>query len=219
MERDAKRDLTICDKATLGPLEVVAEVRPAGPMGMPSVQFYAVISKSAIERHGSLAGQNKIVADLITDRADAVFFAEAREALPHWIQRAEAAESRVKELEQTVVDMRDRVILERERREQAEAACAAMRKALESIADWNDDRSPEGIYRAIEIADQALSTTAGRDYVERLKKLELVAEAVREYRDYAWKPYNHRTFSQEVLGSLKKRVCDSLTALDGDGNG
>ena len=135
------------------------------------------------------------------------------------VQRAEAAESRVKELEQTVVDMRDRVILERERREQAEAACAAMRKALESIADWNDDRSPEGIYRAIEIADQALSTTAGRDYVERLKKLELVAEAVREYRDYAWKPYNHRTFSQEVLGSLKKRVCDSLTALDGDGNG
>ena len=135
------------------------------------------------------------------------------------MNRAEAAESRVKELEQTVVDMRDRVILERERREQAEAACAAMRKALESIADWNDDRSPEGIYRAIEIADQALSTTAGRDYVERLKKLELVAEAVREYRDYAWKPYNHRTFSQEVLGSLKKRVCDSLTALDGDGNG
>ena len=105
MERDAKRDLTICDKATLGPLEVVAEVRPAGPMGMPSVQFYAVISKSAIERHGSLAGQNKIVADLITDRADAVFFAEAREALPHWIQRAEAAESRVRELEAALVDI------------------------------------------------------------------------------------------------------------------
>ena len=69
------------------------------------------------------------------------------------------------------------------------------------------------------IIESVLSTTAGRDYVERLKKLELVAEAVREYRDYAWKPYNHRTFSQEVLGSLKKRVCDSLTALDGDGNG
>ena len=51
-------------------------------------------------------------------------------------------------------------------------------------------------------------------YVE---KLELVAEAVREYKNYAWKPYNHRTFSQEALGSLEKRVCDSLAAMDGDG--
>ena len=41
------------------------------------------------------------------------------------VQRAEAAESRVRELEQRVVDMRDRVLLERERREQVEASCAA----------------------------------------------------------------------------------------------
>ena len=40
----------------------------------------------------------------------------------------------VRELEQTVVDMRDRVILERERREQVEAQAAAMREALEKAA-------------------------------------------------------------------------------------
>ena len=50
---------------------------------------------------------------------------------------------------------------------------------------------------------------------ERLKKLECLAEAVREYRDYAWKPYNHRTCSQEAIESLETRVCDFLTALDG----
>ena len=42
------------------------------------------------------------------------------------MNRAEAAESRVRELEQRVIDMRDKVILERERREQVEASCAVM---------------------------------------------------------------------------------------------
>ena len=55
----------------------------------------------------------------------------------------------------------------------------------------------------------------GGDLRRRLEKLECLAEAVREYRDYAWKPYNHRTFSQEAIESLETRVCDFLTALDG----
>ena len=46
----------------------------------------------------------------------------------------EATESRVRVLEQLVVDMRDRVLLERERREQVEAQAAAMREALEKAA-------------------------------------------------------------------------------------
>ena len=47
---------------------------------------------------------------------------------------------RVQELEQRVVDMRDRVLLERERREQVEAQAAMMRKALEYVALWLERR-------------------------------------------------------------------------------
>ena len=46
---------------------------------------------------------------------------------------------RVQELEQRVVDMRDRVLLERERREQVEAQAAAMRDVLE-LSDYKGER-------------------------------------------------------------------------------
>ncbi len=96
--RDLSKDMEICKAATPGPMVVVAEVRPSGPMAVPSVQFYAVESKSVIERYGSLAGKNKIVVDLITDHADAIFFAEAHEGWPETIRRCLAADAEVQRL-------------------------------------------------------------------------------------------------------------------------
>ena len=106
-----------------------------------------------------------------------------------------------------------------------EASCAVMRDALNKWKllahfmnppdDWRTGESLASLCQECILAgEQALSTTAGYDLLRRLEKLELVAEAVREYKNYAWKPYNHRTFSQEALGSLEKRVCDSLAAMD-----
>ena len=108
----------------------------------------------------------------------------------------------VRELEQTVVDMRDRVILERERREQVEAQAAALQEALRKATgalnapthEANDlncqDWPPGEVCRgcagddqrelAIKQIEAALSATAGTDLLRRLEKLERLAVAARE---------------------------------------
>ena len=110
------------------------------------------------------------------------------------VQRAEAAESRVRELEQSVVDMRDRVILERERREQVEAQVAAEEDEVE--------------LKSIALAD--LTSRMGQ-MVERLKKLEQVAKAAQTLK-------THRTRGSDT-GDHWKIFYRAIVDLDGDGNG
>ena len=144
----------------------------------------------------------------------------------------EAAESRVRELEASCAAMREVLELSDYKGERLSIVAGEDRPVrllcdqygygavMDSAArQWRNKLGSYGdgalmVGHSAAVVRAALSTTAGYDLLRRLEKLELVAEAVREYKNYAWKPYNHRTFSQEALGSLEKRVCDSLAAMD-----
>lgn len=67
--RDLKKDLELCEKATSG----AWESSPAGNWYGAEVNYWQVSSDHAI------------VADLINNKYDAEFIAEAREALPYWL--------------------------------------------------------------------------------------------------------------------------------------
>jgi len=75
------------------------------------------------------------------------------------------------------------------RLEGVEAQCAAMQEALEEISRTEPDEKPDGTilgylvhdaYEMCGIANAALRHEAGRDFLDRLRKLERVAEAARE---------------------------------------
>lgn len=73
----------------------------------------------------------------------------------------------------------------REKLEQTQAQAAAMREALEHILEyWNRDRNDEAMYDALEeiiyTAENALSTDAGRELLERVQKLEAQCAMMRE---------------------------------------
>jgi len=81
-----------------------------------------------------------------------------------------------------------------QRLEELEAQCAAMREALEEIGRTERDEKPDGtilgylVHNAYEmcgIADAALRHEAGRELLDRLRKLERVAEAARKVWDAA----------------------------------
>jgi len=78
--------------------------------------------------------------------------------------------------------------------EEIEAQCAAMREALEEIVRTESDEKPDGTvlgylvhdaYEMCEIARAALKYDAGRDFLDRLRKLEAVSEAARKVWDAA----------------------------------
>ena len=71
------------------------------------------------------------------------------------------------------------------RLEELEAECAAMREALEEIGRTERDEKPDGTmlgylvhdaYEMCEIANAALKHDAGRDLLNRLRKLESAAQ-------------------------------------------
>jgi len=72
-----------------------------------------------------------------------------------------------------------------------ESRCAAMREALEEIVRTEPDEKPDGTmlgylvhdaYEMCEIANAALKCDAGRDLLDHLRKLEVVAEAARKVK-------------------------------------
>lgn len=126
--------------------------------------------------------------------------------------------------------------------EQLEAQCAVMREALEGllyVATSGTNGKPLttppklneiGWADAIQYAKFALSVNAGRDLLERVQKLERVAEAAREFLELENAPEATRivTFAcgckcgwddTELPPGTKCVECalkDALAALDGD---
>ena len=91
---------------------------------------------------------------------------EAEDPGEYWWK---GAKSRVHELEQSIVDMRDRVILERERREQTEASCATYRDALLAVFEVMDISYPNALKVYLEKAG-VLEQKAGRELLEQFKR-------------------------------------------------
>ncbi len=69
--------------------------------------------------------------------------------------------------------------------EELEAQCAEMRKVLEEVVtDLKRHYIPhKGWPEHIQLADQVLSTSTGKSLLERIAKLEAVAEAAKEAKN------------------------------------
>lgn len=154
--RNWGEDMELCEKATPGPwvrsnygFQVLTNDRENSICQIPS--------------RGNMEGQVK----------DAQFIAEAREALPYWLNA-------YRELEQVAASRLSR--LEQEKWE-LEAEAAAMRQGLEQIKADLQECFPgdamnlkkydyaKTLYGA---ADQALSSTVGKALLDRLAKAETV---------------------------------------------
>lgn len=181
-KRDIASDRAMCEAATKGPWtseeKFVAQGEAPGLLAVSDedLQIIAVV--------GEIGEQQ--------NHPNAVFIAKAREALPYYIDRCEAAEAKVRE----VTAERDSLRAELAERD---AECAAMRWALEELSDDanSDDNYCEATCDCIGREDEceyseehcrtkwrnlvirhALSPSAGRDLLERLQrdKIDLTAE-------------------------------------------
>ncbi|UED70758.1 hypothetical protein [Brevibacillus sp. HD3.3A] len=87
--RDAEKDLALCEEATPGPWEL--EEESDDDEGL-------VIWRKVEEHPGRSEGVIVLNPECHYEEADINFIMEARTALPHWIQRATAAEAEVEQL-------------------------------------------------------------------------------------------------------------------------
>ncbi|WP_103110732.1 hypothetical protein [Brevibacillus reuszeri] len=83
-KRDSMVDLAMCEAATPGPWEVEPEADEEEGL---------VIWRKDVEHPGRSEGVIVLNPDSHYEEADITFIMEAREALPCWIQRAQAAEA------------------------------------------------------------------------------------------------------------------------------
>ena len=99
MMRDAKKDLEVCERATLGPW--YREKTGANYKGFST--------ETVIADTCPFATDNKVYTDLEGKGGsfpsdDADFIALAREALPYWISRAQELEARLTKIAKEVFD-------------------------------------------------------------------------------------------------------------------
>ncbi|MFZ5688642.1 MAG: hypothetical protein ACOY9Y_10805 [Bacillota bacterium] len=148
MERDLKADLELCEKATSG----AWESSPAGNWYGAEVNYWQVLS------------DYETVADLINNKYDAEFIAEAREAMPYWL-------GRVVELEATVLHMQTVI-----------KGVLAIVNQSEGVAGWhlNGEIAKWEEFGYPKELEQALSSEAGKEMLGRVKRLETVVEEVRK---------------------------------------
>lgn len=87
--RDAEKDLAMCEATTPGPWELEPEEEEDEGL---------VIWRKVEEHPGRLEGVIVLHPDCHYEKADVDFITEAREALPYWINRAQAAEAEIERL-------------------------------------------------------------------------------------------------------------------------
>ncbi|WP_188066617.1 hypothetical protein [Brevibacillus brevis] len=98
--RDAKKDLEMCGAATDGPWEW-------------SVFSRFIMGKDTVV--ATILEGDEVTSDIIAvSDEDAKFIVDSRVALPHWIQRAVAAEEEVKRLQTAVFDTYPQMITDRD---------------------------------------------------------------------------------------------------------
>lgn len=121
---------------------------------------------------------------------------EFAEALPYWLRRVQELEAQVAAMREIIESARDDLLL----------------------IDGSSD--PESLIDdALEKLENALSTTAGKEMLERVKKLEAVAEALREYYANCTDYGECETLNGEVnclRNCPKDKIKQALVALDGD---
>jgi len=113
--------------------------------------------------------------------------------------------------------------------EEIEAQCAAMREALEEIIRTEPDEKPDGTvlgylihdaYEMCEIANAALKHDAGRDLLNRLRKLEsaarLALQALTE--GMADVPAERDKRCAELRVKAKRALREALGFAPGEGN-
>ena len=121
--RDLNRDKEICDNATAGKWRV--EISPSWGE-YDNVEVFCDDDLVADIYFVNVADQEERI-------NNAAFIVAAREGWPAAIDRAIAAEAEVSKLKEATVDMRDKVLFERERREKAEAEVERLRGQVEKM--------------------------------------------------------------------------------------
>lgn len=114
------------------------------------------------------------------------FIATAREALPHWIKRAQEAEAGEASSEFACA-LRKRIEQLRIERDQALAEAEVLREVLKELIDLKSikdtmGKTPDYIVRktrAWRQAKQAISSPAAKAYAERVQKLEAVVNTAK----------------------------------------
>ena len=141
--RDLKADLAICEKATAGKWRV--EISPSWGE-YDNVEVFCDDDLVADMYFVNVADQEERI-------NNAAFIVAAREGWPAAIDRAIAAEAEVSKLKEATVDMRDKVLFERERREKAESEVERLNLVLnERIADINAVLDDNESLRAMKLA-------------------------------------------------------------------
>lgn len=196
MERDLKADLELCEKATPGPWES----NSAGNWYGAEVNYWQVSSDYAI------------VADLINNKYDAEFIAEAREALPYWL-------GRVVELEATVLHLQTVI-----------KGILAIINQSEGVAGWhlNGEIAKWEEFGYPKELEQALSGGAEKEMLERMKRLEAVAEVAKRLFDPTYIQPDTKCNTSECITTWNEpcpgelhcpeiyTLRQALAALDGD---
>lgn len=115
--------------------------------------------------------------------------------------------------------------------EKSEAQCAAMREVLEQIGalPWeaysqqNGSAFGDGDWLRVKLQPgeevlrrvrNILASDAGRDFLERLHKLEAVAEAARAFVDVFWKTYGDRPGCKGCFVGEIRDIEQALAALE-----
>lgn len=131
VKRDLAADLALCEVATPGPWVVAPEGLWEGD---PLVRPRAVVrprpdlaEKYPPGKYGAACREDRIVTTWLMRREDVAFIAAAREALPHAIRRAMAAEARVEVVQENLRKLMELVVQQetelQDLRERYAAAC------------------------------------------------------------------------------------------------
>jgi hypothetical protein len=144
--RDWQRDMETCQKASPGPWRPGDDGRIYCSKGYYVATIYKLLTPDGLAD------------DVATTNANMQLIAEAREALPYWLER-------VRELEAQVAVMRDALL------------------NINELGNCDKCGQTYVLYDTADAKHKALSTTAGRELLERVKKLEAVAEAAQEFLD------------------------------------
>lgn len=209
IKRDIQKDLVLCSAATPGPWES----SPAGNWYGAEPNYFDVSSDYAT------------IADLISNKDDARFIAQAREALPYWLARVQELQKEIDNFltfGQGGAGFRESQLIAELAKTEAQAA--AMRKIIESARDdlllIDGSSDPESLIDdALEKLENSLSTTAGKEMLEYVKRLEAVAEAVREYYANCTDYGECETMNDKVnclRNCPKDTLKQALAALDGE---
>lgn len=195
--RDLKKDLETCNSATAGPWKWITKGN--------TVQSRAITTDT-----GECGVQEKICASISPKTFNAQFVAAAREGWPEAIERAIAAEEEFKnekkyciemsteylkiinknneklhETENQLSALREANDLQRHSIQQLSAQLADYRKVIMDCPIEAQDGCNCPDCKAVRRCENVLQGDPGAEIMERMKKLEAVAEALRNYRKFA----------------------------------